>query len=213
MCNMRPEIKTIAAAEEWRPVKGYEGLYEVSNMGRVKSLARSWSQVNKHGTLSYYTKPDCILAPFPIKGGYFRVSLRNYDKEVHPRTIHRIVAEAFIPNPLNLPQINHKDEDKSNNCVENLEWCDIQYNCAYGTRSARIYANGGGKRKKPIGKYDLNGNLLETYESMAEAARKNNISRSNVESTAVYPHKCHQTGGVVFRFLSTVPQKSTFAHI
>ena len=97
--------------EIWKEVNGYEGLYWISNLGRVK---------NKHGR---------ILKP-GLRSGYYSVGLMKNKKRVHKR-IHRLVAEAFINNPSNLPQVNHKDENKVNNRVENLEWCDNKYNSTY----------------------------------------------------------------------------------
>ena len=105
--------------EEWRDIKGYEGLYQISNLGRVHS----------------YYKRD-ILEPKEDKG-YLRVGLYKNGKR-KPYSIHRLVAEAFIPNPNNYPQVNHKDEDKSNNRVSNLEWCTAKYNINYGTHNKRM---------------------------------------------------------------------------
>ena len=112
--------------EEWRDIKGYEGKYQVSNLGRVKSL--------KDSKENYREK---ILSNSTDKRGYSNVNLykngkRNYFK------VHRLVAEAFIPNPNNYPQVNHKDENKTNNCVSNLEWCTHEYNINYGTRNKRV---------------------------------------------------------------------------
>ena len=102
--------------EEWRAVPGYEGLYEVSNIGNVRNVRR-----NK------------LLRLQKTNNGYIRVVLsKNGIKTAFQ--VHRIAAQAFIPNPDNLPQINHKDEDKTNNNVTNLEWCDAKYNNNYGSR-------------------------------------------------------------------------------
>ena len=115
--------------EEWRPVVGYEGLYEVSNIGRVRSIDRYVKTC--YG--SYRLHKGKVLSPGIRPDGYLVVSL-----QYRMFRVHRIVAEAFLPNPDNLPQVNHKDEDKSNNRVDNLEWCTAKYNNNYGT--ARIRA-------------------------------------------------------------------------
>ena len=109
--------------EEWRPIDGGNGRYEVSNYGKVRSFARK----NHQGK---------ILAAHPQDNGYLAVSLQIHGKQ-KLITIHRLVAQAFIQNPNNLPQINHKDEDKTNNCAWNLEWCTVAYNLAYGTAPQR----------------------------------------------------------------------------
>lgn len=106
--------------EIWRPVVGYEDLYKVSNKGRVKGL-----------------KSGKILKSALNKKGYPMVALSRNGKLL-PQRVHRLVAQAFIPNPNDFPIVNHKDENKQNNCVENLEWCDNQYNCNYGTSIKRM---------------------------------------------------------------------------
>lgn len=115
--------------EEWRPIVGFEGLYEVSNTGRVRSLDRC--SVNSLGR-SVFIKGK-LLKIYDNTLGYKFVSL-VMDKHPSPTYVHRLVAQAFIPNPLGLPQINHKDEDKSNNRADNLEWCTAKYNMNYGSR-------------------------------------------------------------------------------
>lgn len=109
-------------------IKGYEGKYLISNFGRVASLLTTRGRIRN---------TPLILKTFisgKNKSGYDEVRLGKNTKN---KTIHRLVAEAFLPNPLNLPEINHKDEDKRNNCVENLEWCDRKYNANYGTTLER----------------------------------------------------------------------------
>lgn len=115
--------------EIWRDITGYEGLYQVSNKGKIKSL--------------HYGK-EKILKPRKVKKGYLSISLHKDNKSRSFR-VHRLVGKEFIPNPYNLPQINHIDEIKTNNCVENLEWCSAEYNDNYGTRNERISKS---KRKK-----------------------------------------------------------------
>lgn len=114
--------------EIWKDIKGYEGKYQISNFGRVKSLPRNGT-INK----------ERILKTKLTKFGYERVYLRNKNTRTW-FLIHRLVAMYFIPNPDNLPQVNHKDECKTNNHVENLEWCDGFYNQSYGTVNIRRVA-------------------------------------------------------------------------
>lgn len=132
--------------EFWKPIIGYEGLYEVSNLGRVKSL--NYNNTNQEG----------MLKPSYQSDGYLNITLCKFGKAKRYR-IHRLVAEAFIPNPNNYPEVNHIDENKLNNCVENLEWCDRQYNQDYSL-------------SKQVGQYDLNGNLIKVYKSTREAERQ-----------------------------------------
>ena len=105
--------------EEWRPVVGYEGLYEVSNTGFVRRVS------------------DLMVFKLSDLKGYCIVRLRK-DGKGKSYLVHRLVAQAFIPNPLNLPQVNHIDENKKNNNIDNLEWCTAKYNANYGTRNIRV---------------------------------------------------------------------------
>ena len=118
--------------EEWRDIEGYEGLYQVSNYGRVKSLERN---VTTGFGDRHIKEKIIILNQLPNGYLYYCLSKNNKKKGFY---IHRLVAETFIPNPNNLPEVNHKDEDKTNNCIENLEWCDRSYNINYGTCKKRI---------------------------------------------------------------------------
>lgn len=120
-------------SEIWLPVKGYEGYYEVSNLGRVRGLDRII--LDKGGR--HQVKKGVVLKPRPDRQGYITVAL-SIGRKYKTQLVHRLVAEAFIPNPDNLPQINHKDECKSNNTVDNLEWCTARYNCNYGDRNRKV---------------------------------------------------------------------------
>ena len=115
--------------EIWRPVVGYEGLYEVSNTGIVRSLDR-------YDNRNCFRKGKVISLLKKGEYGYIQVNL-CYNGKLYKKYVHRLVAQAFLPNPDNLPEVNHKDEDKTNNSVDNLEWCDRSYNLKYGTARIR----------------------------------------------------------------------------
>lgn len=147
--------------EEWKKIKGYDN-YLVSNEGRVKSL-----QNNK----------EKILKPVSYKDGYLHVILCKNGK-VKNFLIHRLVAQAFIPNPDNLPQVNHKDEDKTNNSVSNLEWCTAKYNLNYGSHNEKV-------KQSNINNTKLSKKVkcIETcvvYKSIIEVERITGINRGNI---------------------------------
>lgn len=169
--------------EIWKDIKDYEGLYQVSNFGRVKSLRRYVAR----GTNKYWVN-EKILKPRYTKGHYYTSLHKN--KKSKNYYIHRLVAEAFIPNPDNLPCINHKDENTANNNVNNLEWCTHKYNANYGTRNKRLsdmFTNDP-KRSKPI-------QCIETgtiYPSAKEAERQTGIFATKIIQVC---KKRHQTTG------------------
>lgn len=140
--------------EVYKDVPGYEGLYQVSNLGNVKSL-------NYNGT-----RQEKVLGLFINHNGYLRVNLWK-NREQKTCKIHRLVAEAFIPNPFNYPCINHKDHNRQNNCVDNLEWCTVQYNNEYSLA-------------KQVGQYDLNGNYIATWKSLREIQRQLGFDNSAI---------------------------------
>lgn len=156
--------------EEWRDIKGYEGLYQVSNLGRVRSLGFTF--IGKGGHL--YSRPGKILKAKNDRG-YLSLTLCK-DKKHTSALVHRLVAEAFINNPNNLPQVNHKDENPSNNKVDNLEWCDAKYNINYGNRNLKNSIIQG----KRVLQFDLNGEIVKEYLSSQLAARENNYSRGTI---------------------------------
>lgn len=142
--------------EIWKDIPGYNGKYQVSNMGKVRAMWRNNQYEEKIG------EPH-LLKQSEHRQGYLKVYL-SLDGESKGYYVHRLVAEAFIPNPDNLPQVNHKSEIKSENFVDNLEWCDGKYNSNYGTRPERH----GKLVSKPIIQYDLNGNIIGEYKSAKE---------------------------------------------
>ena len=122
-------------SEVWKDVVGYEGYYQVSNLGRIKSLNRYVKAKNNSKKLM----KSKVLKPVKNDRGYLMVVLSKNAKK-RKIFVHRLVAEAFIPNPSNYPQVNHiKEMEKDNNNVINLEWCTCSYNCKYGTRGKRIW--------------------------------------------------------------------------
>ena len=145
--------------EEWRDIAGYEGLYQVSNLGRVKSLDR----YVPHKTFGKKFCKGCLMATHTNNAGYATVNLckGNQYKSID---VHRLVAEAFIPNPNNLEVVNHKDENKKNNLVENLEWCTETYNNSYGTCRKR-----GSAKLKKIVLQCLAGVVVKEWESATDA--------------------------------------------
>jgi hypothetical protein len=148
---------------EWRPVVSYEGLYEVSNFGEVRSLPHV---VNSH--MGTRISPGKILRQAKsAKTGYYSVCLSKNNKS-KMELIHRIVATAFIPNENNYPQVNHKDENKSNNSADNLEWCTAEYNNNYGTIKQRISAKNKISKCKPVAQM-LNGVVLNVFPSTISA--------------------------------------------
>lgn len=167
--------------EEWKDIKGYEGLYQVSNMGRVRSVDRYINYKNVGVSL----RKGRILKPKTDKYDYLIVNL-SYNGKIKTHKVHRLVAEAFIPNPDNLSQVNHKSEVKTENFVENLEWCSVAYNNTYGTKLERqsiSFKNGEHHRyygknpnAKPVIQYDKDGNIIKEFDCLKSAAEYYNIS-------------------------------------
>ena len=123
--------------EIWKPVPNYEGFYEASNLGRIRSITRVKPFKCRYGKIVPREYKGKILKPtFDGRHMYLQVTLSK-DGIQKRELIHRIIAKTFINNPYNLPEVNHKDEDKMNNSVSNLEWCDHKYNNNYGTKLNR----------------------------------------------------------------------------
>ena len=157
--------------EEWIPVVGYEGLYMVSNLGRVKSL--NYKRTGKEKILTPVTnKKD--------KQGYYRVPLSKNGEKKNV-LVHILVAEAFIPNPLNLPEVNHIDENTLNNNVDNLEWCTKKENANHGTRNQRISEKmTNGKQSKQVRQKNLDGDIVKDWPSTMEIERQLGFSNKHI---------------------------------
>lgn len=192
--------------EYWRDIKGYEGLYQVSNYGRVRSLDR---YIKRNGG-KLWLKKGTILNTTK-KQGYYTVNLWK-DGSNKFYNVHRLVAEAFIPNPYNLPCVNHKDEDKTNNSVwvngdgtvdlekSNLEWCDYQYNNTYGTSRIRTsnklkYNN---CASKSIIQFDIDGNFIKEWVSASLVERELGILKPNICKCCKGERK--SAGGYIWKY-------------
>lgn len=165
------------------------GLYEISNLGRVKSLDKQIKIYNG----GKYLKKGRILIPMKNKQGYLRVHLLKEGK-AETLLVHRLVANAFIPNPNNYTQINHKNECKDCNIVENLEWCTHKYNNNYGNHSENISK----ALSKKICQFDLNGNLVKVWRGLRTAERHLNIANQSISLCCLGKRKT--AGGYKWRF-------------
>lgn len=190
----------------WKPVVGYEGLYEVSNTGLVRSLNKLKGR---------------ILTPIKRKNGYLNICLYKNCKQV-TKLVHRMVAEAFIPNPDNLEMVNHKDEDRTNNHVDNLEWCTRAYNQVYSMNlhPERRNINADNLRKhstrnkkgvphkhyKQVAILDDNNNIINIYDNASTAAKILGLHTCNVTEVCKANQnrqieKRRKTGGHIFMFI------------
>jgi hypothetical protein len=181
--------------EIWKDVIGYEGLYQVSNFGRLKS---------------FWRKKEIIMKPSNNGWGYYFVSLRKNETKIKSITIHRLVAEAFILNPENKEQVNHIDGNKLNNHVFNLEWCTRLENMRHGFKMGLIKTskehqiNMTNKAKdvnlKKVYKFSKDGNYIEEYNSLREAATLNNLQESNISACANKKTGVKSCGGFIWKF-------------
>ena len=149
----------MSESEVWKDVLGYEGLYKVSNKGDVYSVERKDSMGRKWGGIT--------LKPVYDKDGYLKVVLCKNGMMYHKR-LHRLVTETFIPNPNNFPQVNHLDEVKDNNNVNNLEWCTSKYNSNHGTRTKRVVQ----AQSKKVRAVNIKTGEVLAFSSASEAGRK-----------------------------------------
>lgn len=176
--------------EIWKDVEGWEGQYQVSNLGRIKSFPKTW-WTGRH----YITTPERIIRG---QGEYLKVKC-GY--------IHQLVAKHFIPNPENKPTVNHKDGNKHNNCVNNLEWATYSENIkhAYNTGlnpSTKGIPAWNSNRWRPVYKMDLNENILYKFNSLQEAADDINVPykyiykvcKGEISNTRGFKYKYVQKG-------------------
>lgn len=182
--------------KEWRDIKGYEGLYQVSDKGNVRHL----SNYDSAGCF----RDEYTLKPILSNHGYYEVSLYKNGKAKQYR-VHRLVAEAFIPNPENYPMINHKDEVRTNNNVENLEWCDVSYNNNYGSRLSKVTK----KLGFPIVSINLKTGEKHFYPSINIAANSTNSSARHISSVIKGERKTHH--GMSWRYATEQEVKAAYA--
>lgn len=162
--------------EIWKLISGYDDRYSVSNFGNVRSNSYTYTYFWRNRWVTE-TRKAKILTPESIKG-YLRVYLRK-DKKSFPKFIHRLVAETFIPNPNNLPQVNHIDGNKLNNCVENLEWCTGSYNIKHALTV--------GLSKLPNPKHPVK--CISTgivYDSQTAAGKAYGVSQATIRKAIIY---------------------------
>lgn len=172
--------------EIWKDIEGYENQYQVSNFGNVKSLKR---------------KKPFLMKP-KLNIGYLSVELQFKQHKKWFR-IHRLVAQAFLPNPNNLPQVNHLDENKLNNRADNLEWSTPKSNINYGTRNERVSKKLINRKdhSKPVLQFDKNGNFINEYPSIKDAQRKTGIPNQHICN--VCRGKSKTAGGYVWKYKKT----------
>lgn len=171
--------------EIWKSVPGYEGLYEVSNLGRVRSL----TIVDSIGR----TKRGIVLRQKTAKNGYKEVCLHKNGRQ-KTKKVHRLVAEAFLANNENLPQVNHKDENKGNNLLGNLEWCSAKYNTNYGTGRHRNFM---AQHRIPVLQFNGDVEPIGSFPSLREAERKTGVSSASI--SCVLRGKTKTAGGFIWR--------------
>lgn len=174
--------------EIWRDIEGYNGRYQVSNLGSVTS--------NYTGRRVYLKQSDNGL-------GYLTVTLSNKSK-IKVQYVHRIVATAFIDNSDCLRQVNHINEIKSDNRAENLEWCTPSYNITFGTGKRRSIESKNRNRswgaEKPVNQYDRKGNFIASFRSISHAGKITGVPTQNIHKCAHKHQRYSHAGGFVWRF-------------
>lgn len=179
--------------EMWKNVKGYEKLYQVSNLGRVRSKTHTRKNGKRDNQIC--VSKGKLLKPGKDSRGYMIVVLSKEGKTKSCR-VHRLVAECFIDNPNNYPIINHKDENKANNNINNLEWCTYKYNNEYGTKLMKISQG----NSKKVNQYDKNLNFIKQWDSMIEAEKYLNKKKASVGISACCKNKIKTAHGYIWRY-------------
>ena len=181
--------------EIWKDIPGYEGFYQASNLGRIKSLLFYNNRYKK------YIKREKILKTTTQKTGYLMLTLCK-DKKKSNLLVHRIIAKTFLSNPNNYPQVNHKDGNKKNNCVDNLEWCTSKQNNkhAFDTGLNKYnHAFDNYHFTKKVGQYDLNDNFIKEFDSITKASVETNTLVQSI--CKVCKGKRKKAGGYIWKYL------------
>lgn len=171
--------------EIWMPIQGFEGVYEISNYGNCRRAGKR------------------NIAPKIERNGYIRYHL---SKDNNPTTIlaHRAVAIAFIPNPNNYKTVNHKDENKSNNRVENLEWCDMHYQNTYGIGAVNRHK----AKERAVLQFTKQGEFIKRFDSVSKAAQELNLNATSIHCVCKGIRRYKSTGGFVFQYEENKRQRS-----
>lgn len=191
--------------EIWKDVVGYEGLYQVSNLGNVRSVDHV-VQIKRGEQEFKALHKGKQLTPLIRQHGYLGVQLYgrggHATRNLRTCSIHRLVAEAFIPNPNGYEEVNHLDETRTNNCVDNLEWCNHVQNSNYGTRPQRIgnMFRNNKNRSKAIAQYTQSGELVCIYPSLHEADR-NGYAAGNICRCAKNDPKYQHAYGYIWKYV------------
>ena len=182
--------------EEWRDINGYEGIYQVSSLGRVRSLDRIIEQVTRWGDIHPRLIKGTCLQPHNLRGGYLGVMLSEH-RQKKMTLIHRLVAIAFIPNPQSLETVNHKDENKKNNRADNLEWMSRGDNVRYGTGIQR-------KRNTsiPVVQMSIDGTHIQTYTSAKAAGETLGLHPTNITACCRGKRGARTAGGYRWKYLN-----------
>lgn len=186
--------KQLAEKEEWRDISGYEGFYQASSLGKIRSVdRRCWN-----GKTMALMKGKILKLAFSGDDRKYLVAhLSKYHKQ-KTFSVHRLIAHAFLPNPDNLPEVNHKDENPSNNRVSNLEWCTRSYNTNYGTHNEKLRNTKSARYGKPILQFDLLGNFISEYPTLMAAERATGFHNGNISHCC--RGDCSYAYGYVWKF-------------
>lgn len=207
--------------EEWRRIKGYESLYAISNLGRIKGFGSKsvytvyWGRRKKQ-----IINADIILAQKKHNRGYKTICLsKNKNKKY--TTIHRLVAEAFITNPENKRTVNHKNGVKWDNRVDNLEWATDTENGNHsfkelGRKGSKTYLGKFGKehnKSKPLIQFNLDGNFIKEWENAQQVYRELGFHAASISASCIGRNGHNQFGGFLWKFANDkmIPKKSTFS--